>query len=145
MITDLTSESTRLPLKMIPILLVLCLPSLFGCLLLSLALSITVPSLYMVFVRKQVWKRDMTMISVASSVLSSILYTLHSVSLSKQVSLFEKVWSTFAFFAPVPFLSLICLLFTLPGLYISIYFALMWTTRAPRKSLNIVSDWDVVP
>lgn len=145
MIKELTSESTYLPARIVPILLVLCVPSLFGYPFTSLVLSSIVSSLYMVFVNKQVWRPDMTLVSVVSSILVSFFYTIHNAMMNKQTSLFGTVWSGFAFFAPVPLLFLICMLVAAPGIYLSVYFALKWTARTPGRSLNILGDWDVVP
>jgi len=142
MLKEVTNETTHLPSQMIPILFVLCLPSFLGYILVGLLLSSIVSSLYMVLVKKWVWRPDITMVSVASSIIASTFYIIHWTIINNQT---QTVWSTFSLFAPLLYISLICLSATAPVTYLSMYLALKWVAKSPGRSLNTLGDWDVVP
>ena len=142
MLEEVTNETTHLPSQTIPILCVLCLPSFLGYILAGLLLSSVVSSLYIVLVKKWVWRSDITMVSVASSIISSAFYILHWATINDRT---PAVWSTFSFFAPILYISLICLAVTVPVTYLSMYLALKLVAKSPGRSLNTLGDWDVVP
>jgi hypothetical protein len=138
----LTDEATYLPLHIVPILLFLCLPSLLGHILIGLLLSSIFTSAYIVFIKRWVWKSDIAMISITSSIVASTYYVIQWAMINDRT---QGVWSTFSFLGPLVYLSLICLLVTVPTTYFSSYLALKWIARNPARSLNTLGDWDVVP
>lgn len=139
---DITSESTYLPLHLIPIVFAFCLSSLFGNLLLGMLLCSIISPFYMVFVKKWVWKADITMVSLISTIIASALYTARWGLIN---GFTQAIWSTFSLLPPFLYLSLICLSITIPVSYLSSFAALKWVARSPGKSLETMGDFDVVP
>ena len=139
---DITAESTYLPLHLIPILLAFCLTSFFGNMLLGIVLCSIISPLYMVFVKKWVWKSDITMVSLMSTMIASAFY-MASWALINGFT--QVIWSVFSLFPPFLYLSLICLLITVPVSYLTSFIGLKWVARTPGKSLDTIGDFDVVP
>jgi signal peptidase I len=139
---DVSSDTTKLPIRTIPIMFFLCLPSVMGHIFVGLLLSTIITSAYVVCVRKQAWKKDATILSIGSSLFASILYMFYSATMHNSINLFS---SFFSFFTPIPYLSMICLLITMPCTYLIYYFSLIWAARLPERSLTILGDWNVVP
>jgi signal peptidase len=139
---EITNESTHLPLHMIPILLVLCTPSFLGHILAGILLCSILSPLYMIFVKKWVWKPDITLVSLMSAIIASTFYIVEWAIMNDRT---QGLWSTFSFLAPLLYMSLICLSATLPVYYLSTFIALKWVARRPGKSLDTIGDWDVVP
>jgi len=139
---DITAESTYLPLHLIPILLAFCLTSFFGNMLRGIVLCSIISPLYMVFVKKWVWKSDITMVSLMSTMIASAFY-MASWGLINGFT--QVIWSVFSLFPPFLYLSLICLLITVPVSYLTSFTGLKWVARTPGKSLDTIGDFDVVP
>jgi hypothetical protein len=139
---DITAESTYLPLHLLPIVLAFCLPSFLGSMLPGILLCSIVSPLYMVFVKKWVWKSDITMVSLMSTIIASALFITRWGLIN---GFTQAIWSTFSLFPPFLYLSLICLSITVPVSYLSSFIALKWVARSPGKSLDTIGDFDVVP
>jgi signal peptidase I len=137
-----TAESTYLPLHLIPILLIFCLTSFFGNMLLGIVLCSIISPLYMVFVKKWVWKSDITMVSLMATIIASAFY-MASWGLINGFT--QVIWSAFSLFPPFVYLSLICLLIAVPVSYLTSFAGLKWVARNPGKSLDTIGDFDVVP
>jgi hypothetical protein len=127
---------------LIPILLAFCLTSFFGNMLLGIVLCSIISPLYMVFVKKWVWKSDITMVSLMSTVIASAFY-MASWALINGFT--QVIWSAFSVFPPFLYLSLICLAITVPVSYLTSFIGLKWVARTPGKSLDTIGDFDVVP
>ena len=130
---EITAESTYLPLNLIPIVLAFCLSSFFGNLLLGMLLCSIFSPLYMVFVKKWVWKSDITMVSLMSTIIASALFIIRWGLINGST---QAIWSTFSLFPPFIYLSLVCLSITVPVSYLSSFAALKWVARSPGKSLD---------
>ena len=139
---DITAESTYLPLHLLPIVLAFCLSSFLGSMLPGILLCSIVSPLYMVFVKKWVWKSDITMVSLMSTIIASALFITRWGLIN---GFTQAIWSTFSLFPPFLYLSLICLSITVPVSYLSSFIALKWVARSPGKSLDTIGDFDVVP
>jgi signal peptidase I len=139
---DITAESTYLPLHLIPIMVAFCLTSFFGNMLLGIVLCSIISPLYMVFIKKWVWKSDITMVSLMATIIASAFY-MASWALINGFT--QVIWSAFSLFPPFLFLSLTCLLITVPVSYLTSFIGLKWVARNPGKSLDTLGDFDVVP
>jgi len=139
---DITGDSTYLAKQSIPLVLAFCVPSFFGNMLLGILLCSLIVPLYMVFVKKWVWKSDITLVSFISTIIASA-FCIVKWDLVNGTS--HTIWSIFSLLAPFLYLSLICLSIAVPVSYLSSFLALKWLARSPGKSLDALGDFDVIP
>ena len=139
---DFTDETTNLPWNICPFLLILCFPCLFGYVITGIILSSLFSAIYIVYVKKWVWKSDITMISLTIAIIASTFHILNWVTTNDHI---QTIWQTFALLGLFLYTSTVFLLLTIPTICIAAFIALKFVAKNPGKSLTTLGDWDVIP